>query len=461
MKVTSDDGRDGECLPRSECLQRRQVIRMSSSERTRPVPIEIEPATIHKTLESILQSAPFRTSKQCQDMLRYVVEHSLRDEQESLRERMIGIEVFGRSTDYDTSGDPVVRIRAADIRKRLAQYYQNPSSSDASVHIEIPSGSYRAVFTAVTHASPAPVPVLVSETHRIDAVDTPVILAPVRAKEQTSSIRRRNWILPLLAVVAIVLAAAATWLWRSQASRSPDAVEAFWAPVFASRKPVIIYAGANAVYRLSDQFLERYRKEHHIDNAGPEIFVHLPPAERIAAEDLIPVGDTTEDGRACALLVSLITRAQRPYELRYGTDISVGDLQDSPTVLVGAFNNPWTLKMSDSLRFVFRDGNRIEDTWHKLPGWSVASRPNGDRTDDYAVISRLIDPRDGHVLIMAAGIGSFGTETAAEFLTNSQEMGEATRKAPSGWQKKNVQIVLHVTVRDVLDSENVVATQYW
>ena len=93
---------------------------MPSGERKRTATIETEPAAIRRALDSILQSAPFRTSKQCQDMLRYVVEHSLRDEQESLRERVIGIEVFGRTSDYDTSGDPVVRIRAADIRKRLA-----------------------------------------------------------------------------------------------------------------------------------------------------------------------------------------------------------------------------------------------------------------------------------------------------------------------------------------------------
>ncbi len=388
-------------------------------------------------------------------MLRYVVEHSLRDEQESLRERVIGIEVFGRNSDYDTGGDPVVRIRAADIRKRLAQYYQSASAADAPIHIDIPSGSYRAFFKVLEH----PAPVLVPEPHPVIDAEAPAILTPLPLEAPV--IRNRTRTLLIMAAFVVLLTLAATWGWRLHAARAPGAFEKFWAPVFASRKPVIIYAGENAVYRLSDQFLDRYRAQHHLENTGPEIVVQLPPGQKISAGDLIPVGDTTADGRACALFVSLITRAQRPFDLRYGTDISLGDLQDSPSILIGAFNNPWTLKTTNSLRFVFRHGNRIEDTWHQLPGWAVVNNSNSGTTDDYALISRLFDPQDGHILITAAGIGSFGTEAAAEFLTNPHEMDEIARTAPAGWQKKNLQIVLHVTVRDVQQNESIVATQYW
>lgn len=390
-------------------------------------------------------------------MLRYVVEHSLRDEQESLRERVIGIEVFGRHSDYDTGGDPVVRIRAADIRKRLAQYYQSASAADAPIHIDIPSGSYRAFFKLIEH--PLPAPVLVAESHPPGDAGAPAILAPLPF--ETAAARKRSRRLLIMAALAVLLALAAAWGWRLHVARAPQAFESFWAPVFASRKPVIIYAGENAVYRLSDQFLDRYRAEHHLENTGPEIVVQLPPGQKISAGDLIPVGDTTADGRACALFVALITRAQRPFDLRYGTDISFSDLQDSPSILVGAFNNPWTLKTTNSLRFVFRQGNRIEDTWHRLPGWSVVNQPNSETTDDYALISRLFDPQDGHILITAAGIGSFGTEAAAEFLTNPREMEEIVRTAPAGWQRKNLQIVLHINVRDMQQTENIVATQYW
>src|ERR1041385_563214 len=109
-----------------------------------PVPVEAR-SQIQQLLAEILGSAPFRTSRQCQDLFRYIVDHSLAASDGSLRERIIGIEVFGRSPDYDTAGDPVVRLRAADVRKRLAQYYQS-KTEPSEWKIEIPTGSYKAHF---------------------------------------------------------------------------------------------------------------------------------------------------------------------------------------------------------------------------------------------------------------------------------------------------------------------------
>jgi hypothetical protein len=61
-----------------------------------------------------------------------------------------------------------------------------------------------------------------------------------------------------------------------------------------------------------------------------------------------------------------------------------------------------------------------------------------------------------------AGIGDLGTKAAADFLTSPREMEEFGRSAPPGWQRMNMQIVLHVKVlNQALDKDNTVATQYW
>src|SRR5271166_2247027 len=99
---------------------------------------------IREALGDVLQSAPFRNTRQCQSFLKYIVEHTLAGENDLLRERVIGTEVFGRNHDYEPGDDPVVRVRAADVRKRLAQYYHD--RADSRVRIDIPSGSYKAVF---------------------------------------------------------------------------------------------------------------------------------------------------------------------------------------------------------------------------------------------------------------------------------------------------------------------------
>jgi TolB-like protein/Tfp pilus assembly protein PilF len=71
-----------------------------------------------------------------------VIEHTLAERIDSLKERMIGVEMFGRPVDYDTANDAVVRVKATEVRRRLAQYYQDSAGRDASVRIELPVGSY-------------------------------------------------------------------------------------------------------------------------------------------------------------------------------------------------------------------------------------------------------------------------------------------------------------------------------
>jgi hypothetical protein len=97
---------------------------------------------IRETLERVLVSPAFCKSEQCQKFLRYVVEHR----GEPMKERNIGVEVFGRVADYDTSEDPVVRVRATEVRKRLAQYFATPHPKD--VRFDIPAGSYHVELRA-------------------------------------------------------------------------------------------------------------------------------------------------------------------------------------------------------------------------------------------------------------------------------------------------------------------------
>jgi eukaryotic-like serine/threonine-protein kinase len=96
---------------------------------------------VRSALELVISSDAFAGSKQCQDLLRLLVQHALSGELEALSERMIGVEMFGRPADYDTSNDAVVLVRAAEVRKRLVQYYDELTLPPI-VRIELPAGSY-------------------------------------------------------------------------------------------------------------------------------------------------------------------------------------------------------------------------------------------------------------------------------------------------------------------------------
>ena len=96
---------------------------------------------VHHHLDEVLASHAFAGSRRTQDFLRLIVGHALHGEFDSLRERMIGAEMFGRPVGYDTGSDSVVRVKATEVRKKLAQYYIE-SKQKPSVRIELPSGSY-------------------------------------------------------------------------------------------------------------------------------------------------------------------------------------------------------------------------------------------------------------------------------------------------------------------------------
>ena len=413
---------------------------------------------VRAVLVQILESQPFRTSKQCKDLLQYIVERSLTGDESALRERVIGTAVFGRKPAYNTDEDPVVRTRAADVRKRLAQHYQALEPGSQVVHIELKPGSYRAHFrvdrpnTAVPSGD-QPVPASFSLENQLQETRHP------RASLRSFSSRRR--LIALLCVLGM-LAGVSAWIMPSFWS-SPQ--ERFWAPLTTARQPILVYLGSNAAYVLSPDFLERYRAAHGLPNTGPEFFVDLPPGSTIKAEDMVPVKDTfvtSADAAASVQLTTLLRGWKRPFLLRAGSDLSIGDLRNRPTLMIGAFNNPWTIEITKDLPFRFQEGTRIQDRDHTGRSWSVAPRSNSSATDDYALISRVLVSKTGGPSITVAGISEYGTRAAAEFLANPDEMRDLLKTAPRGWEHKNVQIVLHVKVLDYQPiAAQVVATAYW
>jgi len=96
---------------------------------------------VRQHLKELAASHAFAGSKRTQDFLHLIVEHALQGEVDSLRERMIGAEMFGRPIGYDTGNDSVVRVKATDLRRKLAEYYLE-TREKSPVRIELPRGSY-------------------------------------------------------------------------------------------------------------------------------------------------------------------------------------------------------------------------------------------------------------------------------------------------------------------------------
>ncbi|HZL49608.1 MAG TPA: tetratricopeptide repeat protein [Terracidiphilus sp.] len=96
---------------------------------------------VRQHLKEVLASHAFAGSQRAQDFLQLIVGHALEGQIDSLRERMIGAEMFGRPVGYDTGSDSVVRVKATEVRKKLAQYYLEEVVKPA-IRIELPAGHY-------------------------------------------------------------------------------------------------------------------------------------------------------------------------------------------------------------------------------------------------------------------------------------------------------------------------------
>ncbi len=429
-------------------------------EGSEPVPV----TEVLKSLSAILQSTPFHSSKQSQELLQYIVNQTLGGHLEMLKERIIGANVFNRRPDYDTNDDPIVRARAAEVRKRLALYYQ--TAREEAILITVPPGSFKAIFEWIdrkpTHLSAAlptgaeigqpPVEVIAPPLHR-------QIAEPEHRPFPMRFRAWRWWI--VLAISAMLLTWAAAHYFATSEER---AFNQFWSPVLDNSNTILIYIGTNAVYELSPSYEDAYYKQHprsQAEQMGFETYIPLPPGTKIDVQDLFPAKNTyvtIGDVAATTRIVSLLVRRSKQFDIRYGSDVAFGDLRQSPTILIGAHNNSWTLAMTGNLRYAFDGPLAIMDRSNAQRRWSA----NADFSEDYAIVSRILNSKTGTTVITAAGIGYEGTRAAAEFLTNPQSISALAKSLPKGWEKKNMQIVLHTTAINQLPSApDVVATYCW
>lgn len=384
-------------------------------------------ASVREELDRVLASHEFRTSRRSQEFLRYVVDHVLRGEADLLKERTIGIDVFGRPSGYDPSDDATVRVKAGEVRKRLGLYYAEAGARNP-VRIDLPLGTYVPEFHPVEAASilrPA-----------LEPLSSAVSPPPAPG----GSVR---WGPRIVAAAAMVCFFSAGIIWlRNRPGNTP--IEQFWAPVVTGTAPVLMCAAYVPVYRLE-----------------PDSNPHPRP------EDFVPLTDQFVGGGdliAVSRLTAMLTRMRRAYRLKIGNDVSFQDLRTGPALLVGYSYTRWR-DISKEMRF-FIDTSRLPVgiTDNGAPTkWMLPKLPPDRHTDeDYAIVSRLFHPDTQAMLVEVAGITQYGTDAAADLVTNPNLMADALRNAPPGWQKKNLQLVLHVKVIGGSPaSPTIVGTYFW
>lgn len=411
---------------------------------------EAEQESVRQEMDRIVSSKFFISSKRYPTLLKYVVDEALAGRANQLKERTIGIDVFGRDADYNSNLDPVVRTSAAQVRRRLAQYYAN-SNGGYGVRIELRSGSYAPIFRqlqSTTNGHAADVWDLQAQVAEPDTVAAEIESEPLAAEpgvaltesaagtptvgRQFSRNRLTIYTLVLVAIGLMAWAVASRWL-------GPSAEAKFWAPVWDKLTPIVIcvpgrFPTNESVAQISDG-------------------TRVAGAPLSIGESLRLNSIAWPDATTLFRIVGFAEKHGQPYYVRRAGDSSLSDLRTGQVILIGGLNNPWILRLTNSYRYSFRNDRGGGVAWIQdaqnpdRMDWKVdVEAPYSWFDEDYGVITRVWDSTTERLIIVASGIASYGTIAAGEFLTNPRYLEMIEQKAPKGWERKNLQVVFTTKV---------------
>jgi|HubBroStandDraft_4_1064222.scaffolds.fasta_scaffold16082_1 hypothetical protein len=389
---------------------------------------EVEKGAVQQQLELLLASPLFHSSKRYPSFLRFAVARVLAGQTDQLKERILGIEIFERPADYDTNTDPIVRVTAAEIRKRIEQYYQDPKHSH-EIRLFLPAGSYAPQFYWPGHPSGLPAGSLESPNDGSGAIKaqpaSTLSIAP-----QTKRIFTAGRTLTFaLAVLVVVIAS--TTLWR--ASR-PPVLRQFWDPFVNSPNPVFIC--------VADQ--SQYSTIRLRDAADPLHEITLPDSMvTLIIDDVSPLVN----------IAALLRTYGKTSRVLGESNTTLTDLRRGPSIFIGAFDNTWTLRLTSPLHFHFANDAAMKKLWiedRSNPGkhnWMMdRSQQQTGTYSDYAIVARFTDPNIEQLVVVGAGIGRGGTVAAGEFLVDENRMEEMLKQVSGDWKRKNIEIVLETQI---------------
>lgn len=380
----------------------------------------IDEALIREQMERIIASAPFHNSKRYPRFLRFIVEETLKGNGTLLKERVLAVEVFDKSPDYDASEDPIVRVTAGEVRKRIAQYYVEPGR-DRELRIDLPPGRYLPDFYFPRSES--------SNSRPATPAIATVAPIPALVSAEVPRIRSFHWTKAALLTLALMAGAAFTYV-----SRRPSPIETFWNPVISSSTPPIICV-ADLAYFMKQ---EGTRADGTLK-------------EMLATKNHLALADVV----ALAHVAGILEPRGKRISLTISSSTTFTDIRQHPTILVGGMDNEWTMRLMKPLRFriVQTDDPNVvgiaDSRTTGAPKWAVNyATPYKQLQKEYAIVARYRDPTTDQPTMVIAGVGPEGTIAAGEFVSTPSHIAEFASKAPAGWAGKNLEIVLETEVID-------------
>lgn len=440
-------------------------------------------------LQRVLQSNTLRNSLTLQQLLQFLGTRAIEGNPEGLKEYTIGVEAFGRKSDFDPKTDTIVRVQTHRLRQKLKEYYQQEGVHD-QVLIEIPRGHYYPAFRIRADSREHP-EVDNSETGPPSHSEASPDSDPELVTTSAGKLFQRYLSGPVAMIVLLLLTLAIGYLignfqahtiagndltpaTSTFAHRAADPVKSFWA-VLLGNDPSPIIAYPNAVFLLDDSNdLFRFRQGAS-DNRGARVDPHL--AREFASNPTLAANAGQlyyEDGytgtgelEGVAMLATLFAQMGLSPTIKTSRNITPEDLQQHTVILLGSpFQNIAVAQLMAAGDFRFDNPDSRREEWraeiinahpvgHESPDYHTERDPETEvLKKDYSLISIQPGVVAGHNIAVLGGLDTKGTEGVTRFITSRPGVealsaalaakGMSIKKGPEGmpWFQALVEVRL-------------------
>jgi hypothetical protein len=395
-------------------------------------------ALLQRHLAEVVKSSAFHGSPRSGQFLEYIVKKALTGQIELLKERIIGIELFGRNPSYDTAGDSIVRVTASEVRKRLLQHYGKYGTS-SEIRISLPIGSY---IPEITIEDRKPKSAAGDENHlSTESNGVAEHLAPASPQNHdgasaaaaplpaSTSTSRRIVSLALMIGIPLLAINLAVWaaFWNSSSKPAPARVLP-WSFFFNSPNPLHVITSDPAIFHIQTLTAHQIAVSDYANhNYIPE--PNTLPAQAVTIYKDILRGDklaSSADPPIVAGIASLAENHARTIDVQAARNIQFSELKsDDNFIFLGSpLSNPWTSIFADQLDFKFESdpsegqeriinvhprANELKAYNSTAPGWETG--------ESFAIIALVKNPDQNGRVLLIAGISGEGTAAAGRLIT--------------------------------------------
>ena len=386
-------------------------------------------------LLEILRSPVFKASPRSQHLLQYLIEKALDGDFDLLKERLIGTELFGRASGYDTGEDAIVRVAASDVRKRLLQFY-GTGAAHGHMRIDLPPGSYIPAFAVVENGFHEPVK------------STPAPETHVVPRESPEGLPQGRVVRARMPLVVGLLAAAGIALtillivrlytpWASPPASLP------WSALFPKVGPQtnIILSDTNI---SALQFLLDFRiplSDYANRQYMPNLKRPLSPDMLRVAKGFTGIDYTSATAAIDAVTVLRVSQIANVYssriKVRPARSLQMRDFEsDDNFILLGSpSSDPWGALFAEQLDFVFDYDSALKTEFlrnnHPRPGELpryVPTALGGATGRTFGIIGFIRNPNHGGHILLVAGTTAEATEACMKLVSRPDAFSAVLRR---------------------------------